>query len=152
MPYKRRKRIGFIMWRKELKTGHTYYVEVFVWRSHAALMSESGIDGDCLACYIPMPRKAGPEDYYHKPRGRKFGEFHFYDKGVTAGILAHELTHFICDWISTFDLDMDRDSEQLAQIAETITRQFWNRFYDVQGYTNKKAELGESSPEEEQDE
>ena len=65
---------------------------------------------------------------------RKLGELHFHNESMGAGIVAHEIQHFLTAWVVNMDwvkdLTGDRYWEPIAKLAGDLTREFWNGFYD----------------------
>ena len=64
---------------------------------------------------------------------RRLGELHFAKESLGAGMFAHELQHFLNQWIAEMGWGrklMNKYSEPMADIAETLTKQFWNNIYD----------------------
>jgi hypothetical protein len=69
---------------------------------------------------------------YIATRGpRRFGEIHLWNKIIGAGYFAHELQHFMIDyieWTESFPLNME-SNERAALLAEDLTAVFWTRYY-----------------------
>lgn len=57
------------------------------------------------------------------------GTLHFYNNGFGAGVFAHELQHFIQDWISIGGIDTN-DPEAAPTLTGDLTNKFWAWFYD----------------------
>ena len=89
---------------------------------YASCNAEAGVGG----YWLGMPYKL---DIDHgapllKP---KVGEIHLVLNHFGAGVFAHELQHFILDWMDIWGLG---DSEAICMIVGRMTSQFWSMFYD----------------------
>ena len=60
---------------------------------------------------------------------RLVGNLHFYNHGFGGGVFAHELQHFIQDWIAVGGIDTV-DAEAVPTLAGDLTNAFWTWFYD----------------------
>ncbi len=61
---------------------------------------------------------------------RKLGEMHFFIDALGAGVVAHELQHFISHWVNVMDWDVgDKHFEPVSRLIGRLTREFWNEFY-----------------------
>lgn len=87
---------------------------------------------DAHACYI------GDDWRFHVSKkgkttlkSRKLGEVHFFLDAIGAGVVAHELQHFISHWVDVMDWDVgDKHFEPVSRLVGDLTNQFWNAFYD----------------------
>ena len=96
----------------ELDVGDKAYLDIFIWPDVVSMREFTQQSGKCMACY-------------------NAGEIHLVEGEFGAGIFAHELQHFIQDWISKNDLDpMNGSWEEIAYLAGDMTTDFWNWFYD----------------------
>ena len=59
---------------------------------------------------------------------RKLGELHFAQIG--AGIVAHEIQHFISDWILSMGWGLEKHNEEISLMSGKLTTEFWNCYYD----------------------
>lgn len=65
---------------------------------------------------------------------KKLGELHFHIENMGAGIVAHEIQHFLTAWVVNMEWLgnlLDGKWEPIAKMAGELTRQFWNEFYEV---------------------
>ncbi len=102
----------------------SHYLRVFVWPDIATLQKATGYD-DAGACW------KSPEIAIRDGEivTRLVGNLHFYNDGFGAGVFAHELQHFIQDWITIGGID-DTDDEAVPTLAGDLTKAFWTWFYD----------------------
>ena len=64
-------------------------------------------------------------------KSRRLGELHFAKEHLGAGMFAHELQHFISHWVAEMGWGrklMGKYCEPISDIAQTLTKQFWNNF------------------------
>jgi hypothetical protein len=64
---------------------------------------------------------------------RKLGELHFHRENIGAGIVAHEIQHFLTAWVVNMEWVkhlLDGKWEPIAKMAGELTREFWNEFYE----------------------
>ena len=66
--------------------------------------------------------------YYYACRGRFFGRIGLWKEIVGAGYFAHELQHFIHDYMLGTGVV---DNEKLAWMSGDLTGQFWTRWYEL---------------------
>ena len=85
--------------------------------------------GDTVACYLGCGwRFTGDGDLI----SRKLGELHFVNGEFGAGIFAHELQHFLTNWVVLLEWEKDllkERFEEIAYLAGDLTREFWECFY-----------------------
>ena len=61
-----------------------------------------------------------------------FGQIMFSNDHVSYGTVAHEVQHFIFDWIRThYKRLAGWQDEYLAQLADRITAEFWTQWYKL---------------------
>jgi hypothetical protein len=66
--------------------------------------------------------------YYHACRSRYFGRIGLWRDIMGAGYFAHELQHFIHDYM----LDREEtNNEKIAWMAGDLTSQFWTKWYEL---------------------
>ncbi len=105
-------KIGLVLASTELEIREDLLLDVFIWSDVISMREFTLQQGECLACYTE-------------------GEIHLVEGEFGAGIFAHELQHFIQDWICTNELNpMEDEWEDIAYLAGHLTSQFWNWFYD----------------------
>lgn len=97
----------------------TQNVLIFVWRTVKGLKRNTNFEGDYVGAYVAYParRKSG-----------LFGEIHLVKSRVGAGYVAHELQHFLYDWLMEQTITI-HTNERLALLAGNVTRDFWNTYY-----------------------
>ena len=64
---------------------------------------------------------------------RKLGEIHLVNGEFGAGVFAHELQHFLVDWIKAMKWTrglLKKYWEDIAYMAGDLTTEFWNNFYE----------------------
>ena len=87
-------------------------------------------DRDYFACYLGNTWTYTNES---KLKTRKLGELHFVNGEFGAGIFAHELQHFLVDWICKMGWKksiFDKHWEDIAHLAGRLTTAFWNEYYE----------------------
>ena len=116
-PSKNTSRQFRIMFRKD------QWIQVYIWRTQKEYKKQlAELQYGKCATYIHY----GNRNKKHS----EFGIMHFSHKYLGAGCFAHELQHFMFDWISTHLKEVNpRNEEKLAQLADDITRLFWNNYY-----------------------
>ena len=88
---------------------------------------------ESIACFMRPGRLRFDKD--NNLTTRKVGELHFVTDEFGAGVVAHEIQHFLSSWITWMgwgDGLLDEYCEPISDIAETLTKQFWNNFYEEQ--------------------
>ena len=82
---------------------------------------------DAHACYLGAHWRFVDSDL----KSRKLGELHFFLDAVGAGVVAHEIQHFISHWVSAMDWDIgEKHFEDVAELAGNLTTEFWVAFYE----------------------
>src|SRR4030067_3415784 len=109
-----------------------HYLRIYVWNNLEGMSANvlTGDDpkwesGEYLACYIGMDEfedEVTKEIFFPK----FFGEIHLVLNKFGVGIIAHELTHFLLNWMRAFNIT---DDEPLALVAGDMNKKFWNAFY-----------------------
>jgi len=103
--------------------GERRYVDVYIWKSVRGLRRNTYFrHGDYLGAYVANP--------YRTRRGM-FGELHLVKRMIGAGYVAHEVQHFLYDWLLE-QAQNGRTNERMAKLAGEITRRFWNEFLGEQ--------------------
>lgn len=63
-------------------------------------------------------------------KSRKLGELHFFLGATGAGVVAHEIQHFISHWVSVMDWDVGEEHfEPVSRLVGELTTAFWIAFY-----------------------
>jgi hypothetical protein len=121
----------FAKWR--IHPGKGTWIDCIIWealndlREHAA--SKDLEDAwDAHGCYLGS-------DWVFKSNGdlksRKLGEIHFFLDAIGAGVVAHEIQHFISHWSSVMGWDVgEKHFEPVALMMGRLTAEFWGAFYD----------------------
>ncbi len=98
------------------------FLNVYIWKSEKGLYRNTYFKkDDYLGAYIPNP--------YRKDRSGLFGEVHLIKRMIGAGYVAHELQHFIYDWVSS--KNRPPQNETIALLAGEVTSSFWKTFYKL---------------------
>ena len=70
--------------------------------------------------------------YVALDKGKHFGLICLWDEIVGAGYFAHELQHFILDYMARrIDVNDTEANEHLAWMAGDMTAQFWTEYYKL---------------------
>jgi hypothetical protein len=112
------------------------YLSCNIWNTRdemrAATNGKFDIGGEHSACYIGTLWKITESGI----KTKCLGHLHFSTEDMGAGIVAHELQHFITNLIATyqefregFSLDNIDDIEEICLITGDLTREFWIEFY-----------------------
>jgi len=117
-----------------LHPGEGTWVEVHVWLDVESMRDATEHrlqDGgrEHLACFLGKPYRFRGDDLIT----RKLGEIHLVRGEFGAGIVAHELQHFITQYSVRLNWDTDNvygEWETIAYLAGDLTNQFWNGFYE----------------------
>jgi len=128
--YRRNKDFGKLSLLMEIRIGSKHYLHVYIWETHEAMYINCGAEKGDGGYYLGLPYKYDTENDVPLPKP-KFGEIHLVLDYFGAGTFAHELQHFILDWIDTWDL-VDND-ETICWTVGKMTTEFWNKFYDNYG-------------------
>ena len=112
-------------------------LDVFVWRTVRGLYRNTNFPKkNYLGAYIGYP--------YGKRRRGLFGELHLLKRMIAcggaqligAGYVAHELQHFMLDWLTDHTLyDPDsirRLNEPAAWLCGEVTRLVWSEWYKIE--------------------
>lgn len=103
--------------------GDKQFVRCFIWRTVRELRKNTYFPGsDHLGAYVFYPYRA---------RIGLFGEIHLIPRMIGAGYVAHEIQHFLFDWLlqDPARIYSKPTNEKLAMLAECITSRFWTEFY-----------------------
>ena len=103
-----------------------HVIDCFVWVNKDQLLNNViANDEDVVACYVHNP--------FRKLGGGLFGEVHFIENMIDPGIVAHELTHAIFDWIKTAFVQSFTKPvvETICQQMETMTGNYWRQYYET---------------------
>ena len=107
------------------------YLEVYLWNDLEAMYTGTKFRGDYAARYVSLPYKIRALDG-HKIIGPKYGEIHMELGNIGGGIFAHELQHFVLDYIDTYELDFaGEDNERICLLVGNMTADFWSQFYEM---------------------
>lgn len=131
MPYKRNKDLTDCAARFRLKIDGYYYLHVYLWSDRQSMYAMAGVEPPYSGCYVEIPRLLCVKTLIPKKARPKFGEIHMALDDICAGLWAHELMHFMLDWIVLFKLDLLKNDELLCGMTGKMTRDFWNGFYDT---------------------
>jgi hypothetical protein len=102
-------------------TAGSQNVLVYIWKSVRGLRRNTSFKGnDYVGAYVAYP--------YRKQRSGLFGEIHLVKHRIGAGYVAHEIQHFLYDWLQT-QKQTDKTNEKLALLAGEFTREFWMKYY-----------------------
>ncbi len=122
----------------DLKFGRRV-LRVFIWKTVASLRKNT---------YFPKGKQLGA--YVHYPmRGKTglFGEIHLVKAWIGAGYVAHEVQHFMLDWLlwemshgykSRSMTYQEFMNEKMAYLAGDITREIWNEYYKILRQNKKR--------------
>ena len=106
------------------------YIHVYVWKTNDAMKLNYNHDGDFTAAYCGLAYKEYV-DTGELAIGNKFGEIHLVENEFGGGIFAHELQHFILDWIDAYGCEFKEEQiEEICLIVGDMTNYFWTWFYD----------------------
>lgn len=94
------------------------HVVIYVWRTVDALRQNARFD--------PPIHTGAYVDYPYRTNAGLFGELHFVTSQLSPDYVAHEVAHFVVDLTATY-IDADNASERIAQIAEALTADIWER-------------------------
>jgi len=111
-----------------------YYVRVFIWKDVETLR-------EAIDCYVGATKK----DYFGYYAGntihwkdgviltKRIGDIHLHLENMGAGTFAHELQHFISDFVTSMGWSDDLTGEYwepVSWISGEMTKRFWNLFYE----------------------
>ena len=127
--YKRIKDKADLLTMMQLQIVGKQYLHVYIWKNEKAMHSNYDYDGDFAAAYCGLAYKVDV-DTGRLVLGNKFGEIHLVHNGYGAGTFAHELQHFIMDWIDVYGCEFEEDQiEEICRIVGNMTTKYWNWFY-----------------------
>jgi hypothetical protein len=112
-----------------LKVNSYHRLKVFIWPDIETLQKATKAPGAEGKWERPTLRVWNGDDGTTEIKSRIVGRIHLYIDGFGAGIVAHELEHFIQDWIELEGIETD-DPESVPTLAGSLTNQFWNWFYE----------------------
>jgi hypothetical protein len=104
------------------------FLQIYVWDNLEILHKNTKFEvNDHLACYIGVPgdREEG-----------LFGELHVVIDRFGAGLVAHELEHFVLDYQSYSQLCKIltyEETELLSKLMGDVTNAFWVKYYSFFG-------------------
>lgn len=128
MPYKEKKDLSGLSESWYLDVPGDHHLQVFIWEDLDSMYPNINSEPDYLAHYVGVPYKIDLDT--GKPALKpKVGEIHLVINRFGAGVFAHELQHFLLDWMGVWGLDWDKDNEKLCAMAGELTEQFWTAFY-----------------------
>lgn len=132
MGYKKHKDLTKCLASFKLKITGQWYVHSYIWHDRNSMHEALGNGDDYRAIYISLPYMMYEgSDWTIPVTGNKIGELHFSINAIGAGIFAHELLHFLFDWIEKSSLDIEEDEESLAQLFGHMTARFWSKYYEL---------------------
>ena len=131
MPYRRNKDLSNCAAQFKLMIDDYYYLHVYLWKDKQSMYDATYLDPPYGGCYIGMSRMISVDTGLPKKEPPKYGEIHIPMDRIGAGVWAHELMHFMLDWMDLFKLDPLENAEPLCKMAGEITRKFWVKFYGV---------------------
>ena len=126
--YRKDKRELSSTWRLPIKDGH--YVKVYVWNTPEAMHANVLDAGDpqweagkYAACFLGM---GSIERDGEKFVPVMFGEIHLVLNKFGVGVVTHEITHCVLNWIREWEVE---DDEEICWIMGEMSRKFWNAFH-----------------------
>lgn len=129
--YKRIKDETDLLAKMRLPIRGKQYLHVYVWKNNNAMRDNYDYDGDFAAAYCGLTYKV-EVDTGEPVVGNKFGEIHFVHNGYGAGIFAHELQHFVMDWIDVYGCEFEEEQiEEICTMVGKMTVKYWVWFYDT---------------------
>jgi len=147
--YKKNKDLTYCIANFKLKIYTPYYVHVYLWMSKGSMHRALGNGQDYEAIYVPLPYTVYESSDWRIPvTGNKIGELHFPMESVGSGTVAHELLHFLFDWMKKSMLDDVEDEERLCLLFGDITAQFWRKYFSL---WSKQNESNRNSPQSSRD-
>lgn len=120
-----------VRWR--IHPGKGTWIDCYVWDTLEEMREDAASKNleearDAHACYL------GNEWVFKADSGlksRKLGELHFFLDAIGAGVVAHEIQHFISHWVSVIGWDVgEKHFETISLMAGELTAEFWGEFYD----------------------
>ena len=105
------------------------YLHVYVWKTNEAMRLNYDFDGGFAAAYCGMTVKEMVPSR-ELIIGNKWGEIHLVQGEFGVGVFAHELQHFIIDWIDVYGCEfVSEQIEEICLIVGDMTRKFWVWFF-----------------------
>ncbi len=100
-----------------------HWLDVYIWKSEQGLMDNvRHNERDFAGCYMALQKR--------KKKGL-FGEIHLILGEIGAGYVAHELCHFLQDWLVEYcPVVTPRKSEKVAYVMGDMTTLFWRNLYE----------------------
>ena len=120
----------------QIRISKISYVDCYIWDTVEQMRDATDHrfdDRDYDACWL-----AGEAGWSYSECGLTadyLGELHFSTEKIGAGIVAHELQHFICQWVDAEmgvreQFALGADDEEICLLAGNLTNQFWGEFYE----------------------
>ncbi len=107
------------------------WINCYIWPDRDSLIAatEDRIEAnDHAACFIGGPYRLTLDCELIT---RKVGELHFYEGRIGAGIVAHEIQHFIIHWQGFSGWDVEGENwEDVASLAGNLTAEFWYQWHE----------------------
>jgi hypothetical protein len=103
------------------------WLTVEVWPTH-----EEYLEGTAKWYGRSHPKRVASYAVHGKRKKRtgEFGVMLFSQDRIGAGTVAHEVQHFIFDWIVEHIKKLDwKHDEPLAQLADKVNSTFWRKYY-----------------------
>jgi len=127
--YKKGKDKKNLLARMKLSIIDKQYLHVYIWKTNDAMRLNYDYEGGYAAAYCGLPSINGNI-------GNKFGEIHLVEGEFGGGIFAHELQHFIIDWMGAYNFKYKgKQIEKICLMAGNMTNRFWTWFY-ANGFDN----------------
>ena len=128
--YKRNKDLSELTAMMKLPIKGKQYIHVYIWDNNDAMRENYIYEGGFAAAYCGLAHYVNV-DTGEAIIGNKFGEIHLVNSTFGAGLWAHELQHFILDWMDFNNTKYVEDElEEICLITGDMTNKFWNWFYD----------------------
>ena len=107
-----------------------HYLKVYIWDNEEGMYNNILVSGDpqwesgnYMACFLGMScTEVDGQTFIPK----FFGEIHLVLNKFGVGIVAHELTHFLLNWLREH---LDSDDEKICLLIGNMNKKFWNAFY-----------------------
>ena len=113
-----------------LKVNDYHRLRIFVWPDIDTLQRATRDPGAGAKWERPEIRIWYGDDGTVRIVNRIIGRLHFYVNGFGAGVFAHELQHFIQDWIELKGIDV-ASPEAVPTLVQELTTAFWTWFYET---------------------
>ena len=103
-----------------------HYITVAIYKTTNGLRKSSTIDSG----FDGLWQLSGYHIRNYKPVIEKeFGVISLSLDTITGGIFAHELTHFLIDWVRLNRIDIETCNEIMANLIGQMTEDFWTIFH-----------------------